>query len=162
MKLCLPREEQFDRPCTVNDLTHMISLIPLLAQETSDYTTPNAPGPMFWIIEMVFIVLMIASFWKIFTKAGQPGWAAIIPIVNLYFLCKVAGRPGWWVILLLIPFVNLIIFIILSIDVAKAFGKGAGFGIGLLLLPFIFYPVLAFGSAQYHGTSSAAPMAAPA
>ena len=134
----------------------MISLLlstPLLAQETSfEYSSSGMPqSPVFWICWAAFVILLIASFWKIFTKAGQPGWAAIIPIVNTYFLIKVAGRPGWWLILLLIPFVNVIIWIILSIDVAKAFGKGAGFGIGLLLLPFIFYPVLAFGSAQYQG-----------
>src|SRR5438874_5482310 len=133
----------------------LINFVPcsLLAQETSfEYSSSgNAPGPIFWICEIAFIILMVAAMWKVFSKAGQPGWAAIIPIVNMYFLCKVAGRPGWWVILLLIPLVNLIIFIILSIDVAKAFGKGAGFGIGLLLLPFIFYPILGFGSAQFQG-----------
>src|SRR5215471_19804782 len=64
-------------------------------------------------------------FWKVFTKAGQPGWAAIIPIVNLYFLCKVAGRPGWWVILFFIPIVSLVISIMVWLDTAKAFGKGA-------------------------------------
>lgn len=99
------------------------------------------------------MVLMIASWWKMFSKAGQPGWAAIIPILNLYFFCKVAGRPGWWLILMFIPLVNFIIIIILCIDIAKAFGKGVGFGIGLIFLPFIFYPILAFGSAQYQGTA---------
>ena len=98
---------------------------------------------------------MIAALWKVFTKAGQPGWAAIIPILNTYFVCKVAGRPGWWVILMLIPFVNFIIWIILCIDVAKSFGKGVGFGIGLLLLRIIFFPILGFGSAQYQGPSAA-------
>jgi len=71
-----------------------------------------------------------------------------------YFLCKVAGRPDWWVILMFIPLVNFIIWIILCIDVAKSFGKGAGFGIGLLLLPIIFFPILGFGSAQYQGPSA--------
>jgi hypothetical protein len=98
---------------------------------------------------------MIAAMWKIFSKAGHPGWAAIIPIVNTYFLCKVAGRPGWWVILMFIPFVNFIIWIILCIDVAKNFGKGTGFGIGLLLLPIIFFPILGFGNAQYLGAAAA-------
>jgi len=60
-----------------------------------DYTTEGkAPGPIFWICWSAFVVLMIAALWKIFSKAGQPGWAAIIPIVNTYFVCKVAGRPG--------------------------------------------------------------------
>jgi hypothetical protein len=65
------------------------------------------------------------------TKAGQPGWASIIPIYNLYIWCKIVGRPWWWILLMLIPFVNFIILIILCIDTAKSFRKGAGFGIGL-------------------------------
>jgi hypothetical protein len=134
----------------------LLNLVPSIffAQETSfsSYSTGNPPGPAVWICWSVVTILMIASWWKMFTKAGQPGWAAIIPIVNLYFFCKVAGRPGWWLILMFIPLVNFIIIIILCLDVAKAFGKGAGFGIGLIFLPFIFYPILAFGSAQYQGT----------
>jgi ABC-type sulfate transport system permease subunit len=134
----------------------------LLAQveySYSDTSQGQAPGPVFWICWLAFAVLMIAALWKVFSKAGHPGWAAIIPIVNTYFLCKVAGRPGWWIILIFIPFVNFIIWIILCIDVAKNFGKGAGFGIGLLLLPFIFFPILGFGSAQYQGPSASAGVA---
>jgi hypothetical protein len=116
-------------------------------------TKTTAPGPGFWIGYSVVMLLIIIAMWKVFSKAGQPGWAILIPIYNVYVLCKVAGRPGWWVILLLIPFVNFIICIILDIDIAKNFGKGAGFGIGLLLLPFIFFPILGFGSAQYQGTA---------
>jgi uncharacterized membrane protein YhaH (DUF805 family) len=130
----------------------MISLIQvtaLLAQETSDYRTSNAPGPVFWICYTVVLVLLIAAIWKVFSKAGQPGWAAIIPIFNVYVMCKVAGRPGWWLLLLLIPIVNFIVAIILSIDIAKNFGKGVGFAIGMIFLPFIFWPILGFGSAQY-------------
>ncbi|MGC2626644.1 MAG: DUF5684 domain-containing protein, partial [Candidatus Udaeobacter sp.] len=93
-------------------------------------------------------ILILAAWWKIFTKAGQPGWACIIPIYNLYIWCKIVGRPWWWLLLMLIPFVNFIIAIILLIDLAKSFGKGVGFGIGLLLLPFIFFTILGFGSAQ--------------
>jgi len=132
-------------------MTSLLLISSFLAQET-EVEAPKGPGPVFWICEIAFIILMVAAMWKMFGKAGQPGWAAIIPIFNTYVLCKVAGRPGWWLILLLIPFVNLIIWIILCIDIAKHFGKGAGFGIGLLLLPFIFFPILGFGSAQYQGT----------
>lgn len=134
-------------------------LCPFLAQATSyDYSSSgHPPGPLFWVCWLGFVILMIASMWKVFTKAGQPGWASIIPFVNLYFLCKVAGRPGWWLILMLIPFVNFIILIIVDIDIAKNFGKGVGFGIGLILLPIIFFPVLAFGSAQYQGAPPPAP-----
>jgi hypothetical protein len=139
----------------------MISLIkfvpfPLLAQESSlDYSTSgNPPGPIFWICEIAFIVLMIAAVWKVFSKAGQPGWAAIIPIFNVYVMCKVAGRPGWWLLLFLIPFVNLVIAIIVTIDIAKRFGKGVGFAIGMILVPFIFWPILGFGSAQYQAAAA--------
>jgi ABC-type sulfate transport system permease subunit len=121
-----------------------------LAQETSDYgTTRGGPGPVFWICYFAVIVLLIAAIWKVFSKAGQPGWAAIIPIYNIYVMCKVAGRPGWWLLLMLIPLVNVIIAIILNVDIAKHFGKGIGFAIGMILLPFIFWPILGFGSARY-------------
>jgi uncharacterized protein DUF5684 len=129
----------------------------LLGQVEYSYSASShgqAPGPLFWIFWLAFMILMIAACWKIFTKAGQPGWAAIIPIYNWYILCKIVGRPGWWVILLLIPFINFIIGIILCIDLAKSFGKGVGFGIGLILLGVIFFPILGFGSAQYQGPSA--------
>lgn len=140
----------------------LINFVPgsLLAQETSFETSSNQPGPLFWICEIAFIVLMIAAMWRVFSKAGQPGWAAIIPIFNVYIMCKVAGRPGWWLLLMLIPFVNLIIAIILSVDIAKRFGKGVGFAIGMVLLPFIFWPILAFGGAQYEGAAPAIPATA--
>ncbi|MCC6414829.1 MAG: signal peptidase I, partial [Opitutaceae bacterium] len=100
------------------------------------------------------LVLIIASVWKTFTKANQPGWAAIIPIYNVYILTKIVGRPWWFILLLLIPLVNIIVAIVLSIDLAKSFGKGAGFGIGIALLGFIFYPILGFGDATYKGPSA--------
>jgi hypothetical protein len=127
--------------------------VSLLAQVDYSYSTEGQPlGPLFWTCNIAFALLVWAfMWWKVFSKAGQPGWASIIPIFNAYVLCKVAGRPGWWVILTFIPLVNFIIWIILCLDVAKYFGKGAGFGIGLILLPIIFYPILGFGSAQYQG-----------
>jgi hypothetical protein len=111
------------------------------------------------IIGLLIALFLIVAMWKVFTKAGQPGWASIIPIYNLYIWCKIVGRPGWWVILLLIPFVNFIIGIILCIDMAKSFGKGVGFGIGLALLGIIFWPILGFGSAQYQGPSASQAVA---
>jgi hypothetical protein len=87
--------------------------------------------------------------WKIFVKAGKPGWAAIVPIYNLIVILEIAGKPIWWFILLLIPFVNIIVLIMVLISFARNFGKGVGFAIGMLILPFIFYPMLAFGDATY-------------
>ena len=112
---------------------------------------PGAGGPpaIVMLIYLVVLILVIASMWKVFAKAGQPGWAAIIPIYNLIILLQIADKPIWWIILYLIPIANIIIPILVSIEVAKKFGKGAGFGIGLAFLPFIFYPILGFGIAQY-------------
>jgi len=150
------------------DVTQTLLSIPtrVLAQVEYSYSSSSqgqAPGPLFWIFWLAFTVLMIAACWKIFTKAGQPGWASIIPIYNWYILCKIVGRPGWWVILLLIPFVNFSVGIVLCIDLAKSFGKGVGFGIGLVLLSVIFFPILGFGSAQYQGPTAGSlpPRTAP-
>jgi len=140
---------------TQNLLFHNASL---LAQvEYSTEGTP--PSPLSIIFGLLVALLLIVAMWKVFTKAGQPGWASIIPIYNLYIWCKIVGRPGWWIILLLIPFVNIIVGIVLCIDMAKSFGKGVGFGIGLALLGIIFWPVLGFGSAQYQGPAASAGVA---
>ena len=112
---------------------------------------------VFLIVILVIVVFIIASLWKVFTKAGEPGWAAIIPIYNTIVMLKIVGRPLWWLVLMLIPLVSLVIGIIVCIDLAKSFGKGAGFGIGIILLGFIFVPILAFGDARYVGPSAAGP-----
>lgn len=108
---------------------------------------------MWPLVQLIVIVLIIASMWKVFTKAGQPGWAAIIPIYNWYIMLKVAVKPGWWLILMFIPLVNIVIIFIVCLAIAENFGKGTGFAVGLFFLGFIFFPILAFGDAQY----SAAP-----
>jgi len=105
----------------------------------------------FMIVILAIVVVMIASLWKVFTKAGQPGWAAIVPFYNLIVLCQIVGRPLWWIVLCLIPFVNFVIVILVYIDLAKSFGKSTGFGLGMFFLGFIFLPILGFGSAQYVG-----------
>jgi hypothetical protein len=132
-----------------------LGLLELLAQRGGGGGGGGLAGVVILLIELAIAILVIAGFWKVFEKAGHPGWAAIVPIYNLYILCKVAGRPGWWIILMFIPFVNFIIFAIVSIDVAKSFGKGVGFGVGLWLLGMIFYPILGFGDAQYQGPAAA-------
>ena len=134
------------------------SLLSLLAFQNYGYGETGAEGPsiVMIIVWVAVAILMIAAMWKVFEKAGEPGWAAIIPIYNTIVLLKIAGRPIWWILLLLIPLVNFIIWIMVSIDVAKRFGKGTGFGIGLALLGFIFYPILGFGDARYN------PSAVPA
>ena len=116
-----------------------------------DMTSLLASNAFFLVI---FIVVLVAM-WKIFTKAGKPGWASIVPIYSLVIYLQIVKKPLWWVVLFFIPVVNFVIFILVSIALAKEFGKGTGFGIGLLFLPFIFFPMLAFGSAQYAGAEVA-------
>ena len=95
-------------------------------------------------------ILMIVSIWMIFAKAGEPGWAAIIPIYNFLVLLKVAKKPWWWILLIFfVPIANIVFLIMTYHGVSVSFGKGAGFTVGIIFLPFIFLPILAFGSAEY-------------
>jgi hypothetical protein len=129
-------------------------MLALLAQaDTTTTTTTSGAGVaiflIFFVVYLAFIVLMIASMWKVFEKAGQKGWTAIIPILNIIVLLKVVHKEIWWIILFIIPCVSIVAWIIVAFDLAKAYGKGAGYGLGLIILPFIFMPILGFGSAQY-------------
>lgn len=101
------------------------------------------------IIYLAVIVVVIAGFWKVFSKAGKPGWAAIIPIYNLVVMVEISKKPMWWVVLFFIPLINYIAMFVINIEIAKKFGKGAGFGVGMTLLAPIFWPMLGFGDAQY-------------
>ena len=102
---------------------------------------------------LAIVIVVIAGIWKTFEKAGQPGWAAIIPIYNLYIMLKIAGKSGWWLLAFLIPILNIIMIFVVYIEIAKRFGQSTGFGIGLALLGFIFWPILGFGDAQYFQNS---------
>jgi len=106
------------------------------------------------LVMLAFVLFIFIAYWKVFTKANQPGWAIIIPIYNAYILTKIVGRPAWWILLLLVPVVNFIVAIIISIDLAKSFGKDALYGVGIALLGIIFVPMLGFGSATYQGPSA--------
>jgi hypothetical protein len=123
----------------------------VLAQATDG----GGGSAVFWLIYVAFIVLYLVAGWVVYTKAGEQGWKSLIPIYNWYVLLKIVGRPGWWLILYLIPFVNFVIHIIVSIDLAKSFGKGIGFALGLIFLAPIFYLILAFGDATYRGPAAA-------
>ena len=109
------------------------------------------PGVGTYVAMALISVVMIAAMWKVFTKAGKPGWAAIIPIYNIIVLLGIAGKPAWWIVLLLIPIVNLVIAILMYVALAEKFVKGGGFAMGLVFLGIIFFPILGFGSAQYQG-----------
>lgn len=103
------------------------------------------------LLMLAVAVFYLVTGWKIFTKAGKPGWAVIIPIYNIVVMLEIVQRPIWWIILFFIPVVNVVIAIMMLVDLAKVFGKGTGFALGLIFLSFIFYPILAFGSASYEG-----------
>ena len=101
------------------------------------------------IICLLIAVFYVYVMWRIFEKAGKPGWAAIIPIYNAIVILQIAGKPVWWIFLYLIPLLNIVIAVIVTVAFARNFGKSGWFAIGLILFGFIFYPILAFGDAQY-------------
>lgn len=113
-------------------------------------------GVVAWLLYIAVIVFYIFCMWKVFVKAGKPGWAAIVPIYNTLVMLEIVGRPWWYLLLLLVPVVNVVIGIMILFDLAKVFGKGTGFGFGLLFLSFIFIPILAFGDARYQAPVVAA------
>lgn len=134
-------------------------MLSFLSQFAVDYTTrvtttstetSSGVSPVIIILYLLVIAIVIAGMWKVYKKAGEAGWAAIIPIYSTIVLLRIVGRPLWWILLMLIPFVNLIIFIVVYDDLAKSFGKGVGTTLLLLFLPFIAWPMLGFGSATYH------------
>ena len=107
-------------------------------------------GVIYFIAFLLNIFLIVCQ-WKIFVKANQPGWYSLIPILNIITLMQIAGTPvdAKNVICLFIPIASLIIMAIIYTDLAKSFGKDPIFGIGLLFLPMIFFPILAFDSSTY-------------
>jgi uncharacterized protein DUF5684 len=138
----------------------MGSIVPVLALMQDYDNNPGASiagcigGGVGCVVWLAVFVVVAAGMWKVFEKAGQPGWAAIIPFYNIYVLTtQIARKEILWFILCLIPFVNIVAAIIISIDVARKFGQGTVFGVLLALFPFIFYPILGFGSAQYNSNA---------
>jgi len=97
------------------------------------------------------VILYVVAMWKVFEKAGKPGWASLVPIYNLVVMMEIAGKETWWVLLCFIPFVNIFILIVINIAIAEKFGQSSGFGLGLMFLGFIFWPMPAFGDYRYRG-----------
>lgn len=130
--------------------------------QSSDFTEINyddyytvEPSSGFSATTMLFflalVVVYIVSLWQLFTKAGEKGWKSLIPIYNTLIWLKIVGKPWWWILLFLIPFVNIVFAIIVTHETSKSFGHSVGMTLLLLLLPFIGYPYLAFGSSKYLG-----------
>lgn len=112
-------------------------------------------GMVSLLIPLALTMIMVGTLWELFDRAGHPGWTAIIPIYNVMVMLDIVGRPAWWIILFFIPGVNAIVSIMLYFDLARSFGQGALFGCGMIMLPFIFLPLLALSSAQYEGPAAA-------
>jgi hypothetical protein len=125
----------------------MTVLLPMAVVQSNQGTMPG--GFIAWLVWLALLVLSFAGLWKVFVKAGQPGWAAIVPIYNVIVLLKIGGKPLWWTVLFFIPIANCVVLIIVWIKVAHRFGRSTAFGWGLALLAFIFAPILGFGDAQY-------------
>jgi hypothetical protein len=124
----------------------------VLAQEEP---TAMIGGALGTIVALVFSLIPLIAMWKVFTKAGKPGWAVLIPIYNLFVLLEIVGRPAWWLFMFFIPLVNVVLLVFVAFDLAKSFGKGNGFGLGLVFLSLIFILILGFGSAEYVGPAAA-------
>ncbi|MCL2881959.1 MAG: DUF5684 domain-containing protein [Coriobacteriia bacterium] len=106
-------------------------------------------GLMFFYVFIIFfaiaeMALLYVSYWFLFQKAGRKPWPAVIPILNQLMLLDIAGKPWWWIFMFYIPVANIVFEIMLYIDLARAFGKSGGWAAGLLLLPYVFFPILAF------------------
>jgi hypothetical protein len=124
-------------------------------EETYSYEYQSTIDPQvlttILLIWGAIVAVSIASHWKVFAKAGRSGWAALIPIYNLYVLAKIVGKRGTYLLWFLVPIANLVAAIKLTHYLSKSFGKGTGFTLGLIFLPIVFYPILAFGDAKYIG-----------
>ena len=108
-------------------------------------------GAGYFIVCLALIVIQLVGMWKVFVKAGKPGWAAIVPIYNMYCLFEMSFGNGWLFLLSFVPCANFVVAIMCYIKLAKAFGKGVGFGLGLVFFNFIFMMILGFGDAEYIG-----------
>ena len=103
-----------------------------------------AVGGIVMLISAALSILMLVSMWKVFKKCGKPGWAVFVPIYNTYVMCEIAGKPWWYLLLFFVPFANIYAMFVLYDGMAKKLGKSTGFTIGMMLLPMIFFPILAF------------------
>jgi len=144
-------------------------MLSLLMHAAVDYTynytiTPSgdsgagaASGALigFCVAWLAIAVVLLVAMVKVYTKAGKPGWAAIVPFYNTWVLAEIGGKPGWWLFLMFIPFVNIVVSVLIALGIARNFGKSDAFGIvGLWLFSIVGYMMLGFGSSTYKGSAS--------
>lgn len=111
----------------------------------------SLPGPAFWIVWLALVIIVIGGVWRTFEKAGQPGWASLIPFYNFYIMLKIGDNEWWWLLALFVPILNFYAMYKIFAGVAKAFGKGIGWALGLWFLSIVFWPLLGFGDYEYQG-----------
>lgn len=114
-------------------------------------------GVFLLVIMLTIAVIVIIAEWRIYEKAGKPGWAVLIPFYNIIVLLEIVGKPIWWIFLFLVPFVNIVFGVWVTNLLSKSFGKDEAFTVGLILLGFVFYPILGFGDAKYIGPAGQQP-----
>ena len=146
---------------------HLLASLPLILVQSADSTLNaySAQQPHFSPLTSLLSIIVGSVigglfWWGVFTKAGFAGWKSMIPFYNVYLICKIAGLSGWWLLAVFVPIVNFIgifVFLILmSLGLARNFGKGGGFAVGIMFLSFIFVPILGYGSARYIGNAAGA------
>ena len=114
----------------------------------------QSAGPLATIIYLIVVAVVIVSYWKIFVKAGKPGWAAIIPIYNIIVMLEIVGKPFWWFFLMLIPGVNVVVGIIVLHQLIIKFGKPGWHTVLAVLFSIVYFPYLAFSDAEFTGGSA--------
>lgn len=97
-----------------------------------------------WLVAAIAGLVVLVATWKLFDKAGKPGWATLIPIYNVIVMLEIVRRPIWWLVMLLLPFANIVFSVMLTIDFVKAYGKSTLYGVVSIFFPFVTYPLLAF------------------
>jgi hypothetical protein len=122
--------------------------VPIL-KEVSLLASSVAMYIIVFVVSAAVLVFYLGAYWKIYEKAGLNGWAAIVPFYNLWTYCRAAGRPGWWMFLLLVPIVNIVVWCVIQLDLARSFARSVGFGVGLIFLSVVFVPVLGYGPAVH-------------
>lgn len=125
----------------------------ILAQTTANSSDAAGGSIVASLVWLAITVVLVVALWKIFVKAGHPGWASLIPIYNTIVMLRITGHSGWWILGMVVPLLNFFVIIRLVFNLAAVFGRGLGFGFGLLFLSPIFVSILAFGNSRYVGTT---------
>ena len=122
--------------------------------DSAAYAVAGGILAVYYLIALAVTVLLLVGFWKVFVKAGKPGWAAIVPFYNLYCMYEISFGNGWLFLLSFVPCVNIVMGVIMNVKLAQAFGQSGAYALGLIFLPYVFVPMLGFGSAQYYGPAN--------